>query len=302
MKKNNSIDLESKRKELLANPKTAPLMAAVSYVFNHWESIRTEQGLLPLERVLTICAQVLNVEEIFIRARGNQDNYIARLLFIGTGLLYCETSICGGKSAKFVCGNGATADSARNRFKGVFSPDRSSWPDMMEILLQCEKESGGRVLKNIKPTLNADYLTRNGAYAEKADSVWKLNAYQRSKIPKRELAWLHNNNQKKYVVAYSLDGNEMFIVAAKNKAQDEYLYTLQNFGYRFIDHKSEALFEIKKHHPLCDRCIKKFHCGFRSSQILVGGTEKSFQCFKGVEDIEGQIEPKLLTLPYYSAQ
>jgi hypothetical protein len=83
-----------------------------------------------------------------------------------------------------------------------------------------------RIKSNFPIGLEFDRL-----YISEANTLFTLDQYQINTIPVRKLSWFQKMDA---IAEYCLGNDRCKYISAKEDAQYEHLFMLQNFGYRFI--------------------------------------------------------------------
>ncbi len=283
-------------------PEADKIAALIVYQLENYKFFEDSKRVLALEEILTLCAAAFNVPAESLKGKIKCKLRSFQLIFIGLAYVYTDN---GDRTiAEWLGCQGATG------WTGVrYLKDRLNYPTnetgiILQLIYKFEKLSKGRISKNVVPTLDYSSLGKS-LYISDAGATFKLDTYQISKIPIRQIEWFYNDNNQCSLAAYTLDGKVCSYVKATTKQEDRHLHLLQQFGYRFIHFKYEEVRKLQNHNPICDRCIKKIGCELINSHLkryLQGydGSSSSFGCFQGADN--NTIDAQLLHLPFYSPQ
>lgn len=291
-------DAESKLKKIIRGD-IDTVMQLIRYSIEDFSvnmnGIHDKSTSLELDRILSIVCKAFNTTEQKLRGPISAKTRAMQACLVGVSCLYNDHTY-GSDISKYFGRARTFAYAAKQFIKLCISTkDKRSYPQLVMIIAECEEASNGRIKKNISLNLKHKDVVVLSAVG------FKLNSYQISRIPVRTEEWLNNGNKKIALAAYNTKTGDVKYVQSNNWPGDRHLHDLQNFGYRYIPYSYQDHKVFESMNPMCDRCIKKIDCPIKADRFKVAEEKiKGFRCFKGT-DVEG-IDPKLLTLPYYSAQ
>jgi hypothetical protein len=223
------------------------------YYKAHFDTYRHIDDLttaLSYETIVTICAKHLGIDESeLLNKKGATKFNYHRHVFMGVLFLFSNMGYR--DIAKKIGRQGKTIiDSTM-----VLSYYLETWREygtaslrnaVKNILLECERESGGRITGNVKPKLSV-----YNKYEEKPLKITderresSFSVDEISGISVRSLDWFRNNKTKLYLTVVSLDGRYQSSIESQTYKQDEYLYLMQSFGYRFIDWQEHVTMNLE---------------------------------------------------------
>ena len=228
------------------------------------------------------------------RNKWQQKKWVPQARFIFLTLLYCEEGDESDIARKMGCqgGSGWKALSlAVIRLKTEIDALQKDREAIQRLLQICEAKSGGRVMKNYKPTLKygQEYI---------AESHQDLDAYQGANVPVRVLSWFNDFTGVLKPLRVITLGGDSWTIYVDNQAHAVHLVGLQHHGYRFLTY--DETLGLKKRHPLCDTCIHNLSCCNRAASLWANLSAGFTRCHEPA-DKEG-IAPELMTLPHYNCQ
>jgi hypothetical protein len=208
--------------------------------FHKHDKVKDPATSLSFETILSICSKHLGIDESELLSKKGTKYSYHRHIFIGALYFYLdddERTI--GKKIKRYAGsivNGAE----------VLSYYLEEWRDynaaslnsaVVNILIECERESNFRIYKNVTPKL---YVFDSYSYNNISISNEEENYYSKDDvldIPVRPLGWFQQQYYRS-LTAFCLNSECQYKVSMRGKGQDKqdkYLYLMQSFGYRFVD-------------------------------------------------------------------
>ena len=168
---------------------------------------------------------------------------------------------------------------------------------ILKIATRLNKISNDRLFKMRE--INIDDLR---GYQSDWTEVHQLNAYQFSKIPIRDRAFFKRYDKEE--IMFIVKEGETTHFFHNYFSDEDILFTMQNYGYRFVMYSERASKEdtmsfYKRLDPTCEACIHKHGC---SSRLANDFAEDGGECFEAPASSTMLLPPDLLRLKKCHAQ
>jgi hypothetical protein len=204
---------------------------------------------LSYETILGICERHLGIDESeLLNKKGAAKFNYHRHIF--QGVLFLFLNIGYKALARKIGRQGKTIEDSLRVLSYYFETwreydSRGLKKKVENILLECERQSGGRITRNVIPKLSVYNKFEEKTLKISDERKSSFSVDEISSISVRSLDWFRNNNTRLSLTVVSLDGKYQASIESQNYEQDKYLYLMQSFDYRFMDWQEHVTMNLE---------------------------------------------------------